>query len=324
MCWQPTDGPAPAPAAPWQPKRSWADPAQPKLLVCHDMMNGARTAAGPLRPGKPSVTAQPAQPDPHPTPPAAGYLQDALLQGGDDPGFYSIWHWRSVDAFVYFRRAAREAAWPPVQQRTAPAADGGRHPRTLPQPQDGDNPAAGLGGRRPQQRRQGGRQRRSCLPCSLAQRPRPARAHGAAAPRCRAGPQVLGTFITEWAEGRAKCEQLLASRAAAEEAAEQLVALALHHGFEGWLVNIENSLTPKHVRLMLHFVRHLTRRMREAVPHALVMWWAAAADACADADAGATGRGAVYGCRSRCTHSSAPARRPLPRPPGRCRHHSAT
>jgi hypothetical protein len=87
--------------------------------------------------------------------------------------------------------------------------------------------------------------------------------------------QVLGTFITEWAEGRAKCEQLLSSRAAAEAAAEQLVALALHHGFEGWLVNIENSLARRHVRLMLHFMRHLTRRMCEAVPHSLVMWWVA-------------------------------------------------
>lgn len=31
-----------------------------------------------------------------------GYLDDALLEGGQDPGFFRIWHWHCVDVFVYF------------------------------------------------------------------------------------------------------------------------------------------------------------------------------------------------------------------------------
>ncbi len=70
LTWTPSaSDPAPQ-HAPWQPKRSFENPSQPKLLVCHDM--------------------------------AGGYQQDALLQGGTDPSFYRIWHWDSIDIFVYF------------------------------------------------------------------------------------------------------------------------------------------------------------------------------------------------------------------------------
>jgi mannosyl-glycoprotein endo-beta-N-acetylglucosaminidase len=55
--------------------------------------------------------------------------------------------------------------------------------------------------------------------------------------------QMLGTFITEFGQGKLRSQELFASRESAEVVADQLVALALHYGFEGWLVNIENSLT---------------------------------------------------------------------------------
>ncbi len=83
---------------------------------------------------------------------------------------------------------------------------------------------------------------------------------------------MLGTLITEWDEGRLKCEQLLRSRASAEAAAEQLARLAQHHGFDGWLVNIENKLSQRHVKLMLHFVGHLRKAVEALVPGGMVMW----------------------------------------------------
>jgi hypothetical protein len=46
------------------------------------------------------------------------------------------------------------------------------------------------------------------------------------------GLQVLGTFITEWEEGRHRCEALLASPESARAVAEQLAGMALHFGFE--------------------------------------------------------------------------------------------
>lgn len=61
--------------------------------------------------------------------------------------------------------------------------------------------------------------------------------------------QVLGTFITEWELGASRCRRLFASKAAAQAVADQLVALAVHYGFEGWLINIENSLSRSEVQV---------------------------------------------------------------------------
>lgn len=61
--------------------------------------------------------------------------------------------------------------------------------------------------------------------------------------------QVLGTFITEWDLGASRCRRMFASKAAAQAVADQLVALAVHYGFEGWLINIENSLSRSEVQV---------------------------------------------------------------------------
>jgi mannosyl-glycoprotein endo-beta-N-acetylglucosaminidase len=69
------------------------------------------------------------------------------------------------------------------------------------------------------------------------------------------GVPVLGTLITEWEAGAAACRTLFGSAAAAEAAAAQLAAIAAHHGFEGWLVNVENDVEQGHVPHLLHFLR---------------------------------------------------------------------
>lgn len=53
--------------------------------------------------------------------------------------------------------------------------------------------------------------------------------------------QVLGTFITEWDEGKATCDVLLSTKESAQMYAERLTELAVRLGFDGWLVN--NSLS---------------------------------------------------------------------------------
>lgn len=58
---------------------------------------------------------------------------------------------------------------------------------------------------------------------------------------------MLGTLMTEGLLGRRRCGQLLSSQAAAEAAAEKLVAVAVHHGFDGYLINIENALSKAQV-----------------------------------------------------------------------------
>lgn len=48
--------------------------------------------------------------------------------------------------------------------------------------------------------------------------------------------KVLGTFITEWDEGKATCKELLATKESAEMYAERLAELADSLSFDGWLV----------------------------------------------------------------------------------------
>jgi hypothetical protein len=64
--------------------------------------------------------------------------------------------------------------------------------------------------------------------------------------------QVLGTFITEWDLGASRCRRMFSSRAAAQAVADQLVVLAAHYGFEGWVINIENSLSRREVQVGDH------------------------------------------------------------------------
>ena len=49
--------------------------------------------------------------------------------------------------------------------------------------------------------------------------------------------KVLGTFITEWDEGKATCKELLATKESAQMYAERLAELAAALGFDGWLVS---------------------------------------------------------------------------------------
>ncbi len=117
--------------------------------------------------------------------------------------------------------------------------------------------------------------------------------------------QVLGTFITAWGEGRRTCERMLSSLSlcnqvgeggesplgsdyadpypyepanfsdfsCTHQAADQLAAIAAYHGFEGWLINIENTLPKDLIPALVHFVGYLRGAMRRAVgQHASVVW----------------------------------------------------
>ena len=46
--------------------------------------------------------------------------------------------------------------------------------------------------------------------------------------------------MTEFAAGAEICRRLLSSEGTALAVVERLVAVARHHGLDGWLVNIEN------------------------------------------------------------------------------------
>ncbi|XP_029815983.1 cytosolic endo-beta-N-acetylglucosaminidase [Manacus vitellinus] len=90
----------------------------------------------------------------------------------------------------------------------------------------------------------------------------------------RNGVPVLGTFITEWTDGEKMCEAFLAGGEEAFGAvAEQLARIAQHYRFDGWLVNIENTLSAAAVGNLPPFLRDLTARVHSAVPGGLVIWY---------------------------------------------------
>lgn len=85
--------------------------------------------------------------------------------------------------------------------------------------------------------------------------------------------QVLGTFITEWDEGKALCKRLLASKESTQLYASRLAELAAVLGFDGWLINIENEVEKQHLDNLLEFVRLLTTYMHQMVPGSTVIWY---------------------------------------------------
>ncbi|KAL8163415.1 UNVERIFIED_CONTAM: hypothetical protein K2H54_020075 [Gekko kuhli] len=90
----------------------------------------------------------------------------------------------------------------------------------------------------------------------------------------RNGVLMLGTFITEWTDGAKICESFLAGEEEAyRTVAEQLAAITQFYGFDGWLVNIENSLSVTAAQNLPHFLRYLTDQVHRAVPGGKVLWY---------------------------------------------------
>ncbi|XP_039201256.1 cytosolic endo-beta-N-acetylglucosaminidase isoform X1 [Crotalus tigris] len=90
----------------------------------------------------------------------------------------------------------------------------------------------------------------------------------------RNGVLMLGTFITEWIEGEKTCESFLAGEEEAYLAvAKQLAAIAEFYRFDGWLVNIENSLHVLIAQKLPHFLQQLTAEVHRLVPGGQVLWY---------------------------------------------------
>ncbi|NXN97369.1 ENASE acetylglucosaminidase, partial [Rhinopomastus cyanomelas] len=90
----------------------------------------------------------------------------------------------------------------------------------------------------------------------------------------RNGVPVLGTFITEWTDGEKLCEAFLAGGEEAFGAvSRQLARIAQHYRFDGWLVNLENTLSAAAVRNLPAFLRRLTAEVHNSVPGGLVIWY---------------------------------------------------
>ncbi|XP_042360147.1 cytosolic endo-beta-N-acetylglucosaminidase isoform X2 [Plectropomus leopardus] len=87
------------------------------------------------------------------------------------------------------------------------------------------------------------------------------------------GVVVLGTFITEWTDGAAACKAFLQEEESYRAVADKLVQISHCYGFDGWLINIENSLSEVAVKNTPLFLRYLTDQMHERVSGSLVLWY---------------------------------------------------
>ncbi|XP_049926202.1 cytosolic endo-beta-N-acetylglucosaminidase isoform X3 [Epinephelus moara] len=84
---------------------------------------------------------------------------------------------------------------------------------------------------------------------------------------------VLGTLITEWTDGAAVCEAFLKDEESYRAVADKLVQISHCYGFDGWLINIENSLSTDAVKNTPLFLRYLADQMHERLSGSLVLWY---------------------------------------------------
>lgn len=87
------------------------------------------------------------------------------------------------------------------------------------------------------------------------------------------GVKVLGTLITEHNFGVEVWERILSSSEETEKFANALVRIAKFYNFEGWLLNVENTIKSEDVPKLINFVKFLTDRMHEEVEGSEIIWY---------------------------------------------------
>ncbi|XP_025836491.1 cytosolic endo-beta-N-acetylglucosaminidase 2 [Agrilus planipennis] len=87
----------------------------------------------------------------------------------------------------------------------------------------------------------------------------------------RNGVKILGTFITEWDSGKFICEEILKSPEAIKKFANILADLCVTYKIDGWLLNIENSIS--NPLKLIDFVEYLTRLLHIRRPGSLIIWY---------------------------------------------------
>lgn len=87
------------------------------------------------------------------------------------------------------------------------------------------------------------------------------------------GVPMMGTFIVEDDAGKAICQTVFSSEEMMKNLVKQLISIASTHGFDGWFINIENSMDELNVPRMIDFLGHLKSEMSSANPQSMVIWY---------------------------------------------------
>ncbi|KAM3956952.1 cytosolic endo-beta-N-acetylglucosaminidase [Aphomia sociella] len=85
------------------------------------------------------------------------------------------------------------------------------------------------------------------------------------------GVKVIGTVITEWAEGITFWDKVLETENEYKNFASALVAIAKTLKFDGWLLNVENKVSKPDK--LLEFVRYLHKILHQELASAVLIWY---------------------------------------------------
>ncbi|CAH2038170.1 unnamed protein product, partial [Iphiclides podalirius] len=85
------------------------------------------------------------------------------------------------------------------------------------------------------------------------------------------GVKVIGTLITEWAEGVAFWDKVLESDVKMQNFASALVAIAKTLKFDGWLLNVENKTSKPNQ--LIEFVRLLHSVLHQELVEPVLIWY---------------------------------------------------
>ncbi|XP_033356543.1 mucin-5AC [Bombus vosnesenskii] len=84
------------------------------------------------------------------------------------------------------------------------------------------------------------------------------------------GVKVLGTVITE-REGI--WDVILESQEEVRRFADALILVAKFYKFDGWLLNVENTIKSEQVNNLIYFVKYLTENIHEAIRNSEIIWY---------------------------------------------------
>lgn len=87
------------------------------------------------------------------------------------------------------------------------------------------------------------------------------------------GVKVLGTVITEHASGRDIWDLILQSKESVKRFANALVRIAKFYKFDGWLLNVENSIKPEEINDLVYFVKYLTDLIHKEIMGSEIIWY---------------------------------------------------
>jgi len=89
----------------------------------------------------------------------------------------------------------------------------------------------------------------------------------------RNGVKVIGTIIVENEDGRKALHEMLADKEHTEKVATSLVEIAKRLSFEGWLLNVEVTVSPEKLHLLKHFVHYLTEKTHKEIKDGRIIWY---------------------------------------------------